>query len=435
MIFGEEIPEQWWTLFHSSALDEVIRKAFEKNPTLAAAEAALRTARANLQAGEGTIYFPAFDAEGSASREKFSGSSFGQPGQSSLFTLYSASVNMSYLLDVFGGGRRELEALRSEVDVQKFEYTGAFLTLSANIVITAVTEASLRGQLEATRDILSIQEEQLAVVRKQFELGAISNTDVLAQEAQLAQTRATVPPLEKSLARSRHHLAVLTGLLPGEAGSLPEFTFAEMQLPDEVPVRLPSSLVRNRPDILASEAVLHAASARIGVAEANMYPQLTITGNYGSQTNSAEELFSSGTTIWSISGGLLQPIFHGGALLARRQAAIAAYQEAMARYQETILQAFQNVADVLRALEADARTLKARAEAESSARGLLELTRQQFDAGAVDYLSLLNAQRQYQSSRISLVQGQGDRLVDTAALFQALGGGWREKGPDNPEDH
>jgi NodT family efflux transporter outer membrane factor (OMF) lipoprotein len=254
-------------------------------------------------------------------------------------------------------------------------------------------------------------------------VGGASRPDVLTQRTQLAQTRATLPPLEKNLAQTRHQLAVYAGNLPSDGG-LPEFRLESLQLPQDLPVTLPSQLVRQRPDIRASEALLHQANAQIGVATANLYPQITLSGNYGSETTEFNNLFGSGTGVWSLGTSLLQPIFRGGQLTAQRRAAIAAHDEAAAQYRETVLQAFQNVADTLRALEMDAKTLQAQADAESLAREALDLTQKQFQLGAVSYLSLLNAQRQYQQTRINLVQAQAVRYADTAALFQALGGGW-----------
>jgi NodT family efflux transporter outer membrane factor (OMF) lipoprotein len=422
-VFGEEIPNQWWTLFHSDALDRLIRTSIEKSPTLEAAQAALRQARENLVAQTGVILFPAVDAQGSATREKFSGAAFGQPGQGTLLTLYNASVNVSYTLDIFGGGRRELEALRALVDYRSFQLEGAYITLTSNIVTAAVKEASLRSQIRATRDIIYAQKKQLEVVGQQFRLGGVSITDVLAQKAQLAQTRATLPPLEKELGQTGHLLAVLTGALPSEA-DLPEFMLDDLRLPQELPVSLPSLLVRQRPDIRASEALLHQASAQVGVATANLFPQINLTGNYGSETTRLGKLFDRGTSVWNLSAGLLQPLFHGGELTAKRRAAKAAYDQAAAQYRETVLLAFQNVADVLRALDSDAVALTAQAEAEAAAADTLTLTEKQFQLGAVSYLSLLNAERQYQQARILRIQAQALRFADTAALFQALGGGW-----------
>jgi len=421
--FGQEIPTDWWTLFHSEALNEVINQAFEKNPTIDSARAALRQAQENYSAQAGAALVPSVDADLSASRQKFSPAAFGQGGQGSIFTLYDASVGVSYSLDIFGGTRRELEALQAQVDYRNFQLQAAFLALTSNIVTSAVNEASLRAQIRTTNEILSIQEKELDLVERQFAIGSVSRSDVLAQKTQLARTRSTLPLLEKELARTRHRLAVLSGVTPGEA-CLPEFYLEGFVLPEDLPVSLPSSLVRQRPDIMASEALLHAASAQVGVATANLYPRITLTGSYGSQTNQIGNLFESNTIVWNLAAGLMQPVFHGGELSAKRRAAIAAYDQAAALYRETVLLAFQNVADVLRALDRDAANLKALVEVEEAARSTLDLTHKQFELGAVGYLSLFNAEREYRQTLIDLVQAQAAQYADTAALFQALGGAW-----------
>lgn len=431
-VFGVDIPAQWWMLFQCTALDGLIRQALDDSPTLAAAQAALRQAEEIWRAEFGTVWFPTVDAGATAERQKSSAAAFGQPATAGatggkIFNLYNASVKVSYLLDVFGGGRRELEALRSQIAYEQFQLEAAYLTLTSSIVTTAVQEAALRAQIQVTQEIVTLEEKQLDLVERQFQVGGASRADVLAQSAQVAQTRATLPPLERQLAQNRHQLATLRGKLPAEA-KLPEFTLESLHLPQQLPVSVPSALVRQRPDIRASEALWHAACAQIGVATADLLPQVALSGSYGSQTNKLSELFYRNTFIWNVAGSLTQPVFHGGALLANRRAAIAAYEQAGAQYRETVLLAFQNVADVLRALEADARTLQAQAEAEAAARATMELTQQQFELGAVAYLSLLNAQRQYQQARIGLVQAQAARFADTAALFGALGGGWWNRG-------
>jgi len=423
-VSGQDIPGQWWSLFRCEPLDRLIRQALTASPNLAAAEATLREARENLRAATGSEYFPRLDANLSATRQQFSGASFGQPNAgNSIFNLFNASLNVSYALDIFGGGRRELEGLSSQVEYQRFQLEGAYLSLTANIVTTVVQEASLREQIRTTRAIITLQEEQLDLIEQQSRLGGASRSDQLAQQAQLAQTRALLPPLEKQLALTRHLLALLAGRFPGDGG-LPEFALNDLKLPLELPVSLPSSLVRQRPDIRASEELLHAAGAQVGVATANMYPKFTLTGSLGTTAIRAEDLFTPGSAVWSLGTGLLQPLFHGGELDAKRRAALAAYDQAAAQYRGTLLMAFQNVADVLRALEHDALTLAAQAEAEAVARESLDLARQQFQFGATGYLSLLNAQRQHQQALIGLVQAHAARLADTAALFQALGGGW-----------
>ena len=282
---GAELPAQWWALFRSSSLDDLIRQALSDSPTLAAAEAALREANENLIAGKGELLYPAVDANAAATRQKISGAALGEPNLgSSLFTLYNANVSVSYALDVFGGARRQVEGLQALVDYQAYLLEAAHLTLTSNIATTAIREAGLRQQVRSTQEIIAAQERQLTVVQRQFTLGAVSRADVLAQRAQLEQTRATLPPLERDLAQTRHRLAVLAGRLPSLA-ALPEFELEAITLPQEVPVSVPSSLVRQRPDILASEALLHQASAQVGVATANLYPQITLTGSFGGQSS------------------------------------------------------------------------------------------------------------------------------------------------------
>jgi NodT family efflux transporter outer membrane factor (OMF) lipoprotein len=420
---GEEIPEQWWTLFRSPPLDKLVRQALAESPTLSAAQARLREAEENLRARTGAIYYPGLDANFSAARQKISGASSGQPAGGGAFDLYNASVRVTYLFDLFGGGRRELESLASRVEYHNFQLEGAYLTLTSNIVTTAVHEASLRAEIREVRDIVALEGKYLALTEQQFNLGGVSRSILLAQRAQLAQTEATLPPLEKQLALTRHRLALYAGGLPSEA-DLPEFTLESLHLPEELPVSVPSSLVRQRPDIRAAEGLLHAASAQVGVATANLYPQINLTGSLGSNSTRIQDLFSSGTSLWSLGAGILQPLFHGGELTARRRAAVAAYDQAAAQYRETVLQAFQNVADALRSIDQDALTLKAQSAAEVAAREALDLIQAQLQLGAVNYLLLLDAQRLYLLARIKLEQSRAARFADTAVLFQALGGGW-----------
>ncbi|CAE6779427.1 putative efflux pump outer membrane protein TtgC [Paraburkholderia nemoris] len=420
---GQDIPAAWWALFHCEPLDALIRQALVNSPNITAAQAALRQARENFSAQAGGTLLPSVDAQLGATREKLNGISFGEPGVVDEFNLYNASVNVSYKLDVFGGSRRELEALHAQIDYQRFQLQAAYLAMSANIVTAAVKEASLRAQIEATERIAAEEDEQLGVLGKQFELGGVGRTAVLSQQTLLAQTRATLPPLQQQLDQTRHQLAVLAGQLPSDA-TLPEFRLEMFSLPETLPVSLPSALVQQRPDILAADAVLHQASAQVGVATAAMYPQITLSASYGAEALTPAQVFKAGSTIWSLGAGLLQPVFHGGQLSAQKRAAEAAYEQANAQYRETVLLAFQNVADSLRALDHDATGLKAQTDAWRSASDSLELTRGQYRVGGVSYLALLDAQRQYQQTVVSLAQAQASRYADTAALFQALGGGW-----------
>lgn len=419
--FGQEIPAQWWTLFRSPALDQLIRSALAQNPNMAAAEASLRQAQENYNAQAGNLVYPSVNAQLGAARQKTSVTTAGTAA--GVYNVYNASVNVAYTPDVFGGTRRTLEGARAAIDYQRFQVEATYLTLSANVVTAAIQEASLRAQLQATREVLDALTKQQNVIEKQFEYGAVPRTTLLSQRNQVAQINATIAPLEKALSAAQHQLSVLAGKLPGEAG-MPQFTLESLTLPEQLPVSLPSALVRQRPDIRASEELLHQASAAIGVATAAQYPQFTLSGSYGSSAASFGKLFDAETTAWSLAAGIAQPIFNGGALSAQRRAAEAAYDAAAAQYRATVLTAFQNVADTLRALDADAAALKSQAEAEALAKETLDLAQQQYKLGGISYLVLLDAQRSYQQTHINLVQAQAARYADTAALFQALGGGW-----------
>lgn len=423
----EDIPAAWWTLFHSPTLNQLVCRGIQNSPTLAAAKAALREAHENVNVQIGSLLFPAFDGQFTATRQRFSEDNIGLSGVSEIFNLFIATVNVTYNPDVFGGSRRQIEAFGALEDFQRFELEAAYLTLTANIATTAIAEASLRAQIAATHDIIKIQRDILRIVKSQFQLGGVSGVEVATQETQLAQTEVLLPVLEKSLSQTRHLLAVLVGSFPCQCG-LPHFDLDVLHLPEKLPVTLPAKLVCQRPDVRASEALLHQASAQIGVATANLFPQFPLTANYGSEAQKISNLFINRNQVWLLSAGVLQPIFHGGALIAGREAAIAAYDQAFAQYKQTVLQAFQNVADALRATETDARTLKQQTAAEKAAYKLLVLTKGQFYLGATDYLSLLNAQQQYQRARILRIQAQTARFTDTAALFQALGGGWWNRG-------
>ena len=420
-VFAEDLPAQWWTLFRSPELDKMIKQGLADSPTLAAAQAALRKSEEDLRAVSGSILYPAVNANLQASRQRISGNA--DAGPSNTFNLYNASVGVSYTLDIFGGGRRQIEAYQAQIDYQNYIYEATYLTLAANIVTAAIQEAALRKQIDVTRAILVAEQRLLDVIQKQFELGAVSKTEVLAQETELAMTKAEMPPLEKQFDLNRHALSVLIGQFPGD-GKLPEFSLESLHLPEELPVSLPSLLARQRPDIRASEALLHQACAAVGVATANLYPQITLSAGYGFQAVSTDILFNGESVVWNMGAGLLQPIFRGGELTAKRKSAIAAYDQAVAQYRQTVLKAFQDVADVLRALEADTRTLQAQAEAEAAAKSALALIEKQYELGAVSYPALLIAQRDYQKTRITVVAARAQRYADTAALFQALGGGW-----------
>ena len=422
---GADISARWWTLFKSPALDGLVRQALEASPTLARSSAKLRQAQEDLSARTGGTRFPKVDAKLSANRVDVNPQSLGVqnlPVQTP-FNLYLASVGVSYTLDLFGANRRDLEALQAGVDYQRYELEAARLMLAGNVVTAAIREASLREQIAATQEIIELQERQLAITERLVNLGTAAQADAVAQRLDLAQIRAVLPDLQRQLEQVRHRLAVYIGKPPG-AANLPEFKLVDLQLPPELPLSLPSELARQRPDIRAAEALLHQASARVGVATANLYPQITLSANLGSLASNGGDLFSSGSGFYVLGASLAQPLFHGDELQAKRRAAVAAYEQAGAAYQEVVLQSFQNVADVLRALEADAKKVKERTDAATQARTYHDITSARFKAGGVSYFFLLDAQRKLHGALIDRTQALAERYADSAALFQALGGGW-----------
>jgi NodT family efflux transporter outer membrane factor (OMF) lipoprotein len=419
---GHDIPGQWWALFHSTALNALVEDALRHNPDLVAAQASLREAHENTLATEGGFY-PSVSASFQHERERFNGAGFGNPKSHGYLSLNTGEVTVGYSPDVFGGTRRQVEASEAAETYQRFQLEAAYLTLTSNVVAAAVQEASLRAQVAATQDIVKAENDQLDLLNQQFKLGAVARSAVLQQAATLAQEKATLPPLDKQLAQQRDRIAALAGRFPNQPPGQ-TFELASLTLPQDLPVSLPSRLVEQRPDVQAAEATLHQASAEIGVATANMLPQFPLSGDIGTEATTLGGMFASGTGIWALAAGVTQPLFRGGTLLHEKRAAEDAYDVAAAQYRSTVLSAFQNVADTLRALQSDASALQASDTAERSAAESLSLAQDQYRLGAVSYLTLLNAETTYQQTRIALVQAQAARYADTAALFQALGGGW-----------
>jgi len=424
---GVNIPEDWWTLFHSKALNELIEASLTNNPDLKAAQAALRVAHENVLAGRGN-YFPSVTANFSATRQKQSenlapGPNFPATPQEFQYNLFTPELSISYSPDVFGANRRSMESLKAQEEGVRYQMAAAYTTLTANVVVTAIQEGAVQAQIEATRELIDVNSNMVEILRYQVGKGYASRLDFLAQESQLAQEIATLPPLMKLEGQLRDQLAVLAGRFPGEAPT-ETFELSALQLPEELPVSLPSQLVEQRPDILQAQANMHAASAQIGVAEANRLPNITLTANAGSSALALDKVFTSGTGFWGIGAAAAAPLFQGGTLLHQERAARAAYVQAAEQYRSTVLTAFQNVADTLTALQQDAEGLKAAATAEADAKATLELSRRQWKDGYISYLALLSAEQAYQQARVNLVLAQANRFSDTAALFQALGGGW-----------
>jgi NodT family efflux transporter outer membrane factor (OMF) lipoprotein len=388
----------------------------------------LRQAQENANAARGAL-FPSVDAKAGATRgnlNQFNGApTTGAVAGASTFTVYNVGVNVGYTLDLFGGVRRTVEAQSALADAQRFQLEGTYLSLAANVATASFREASLREQIHATEQIIADYKTELDLVEKQNEIGSKSMSDVLVLRTQVATVQANLPPLRQALAQTQTQLAVYLGQFPSTA-ELAAVNLDALTLPHDIPVSLPSTLTRQRPDVRAAEAQLHSATADVGIATANLFPQITLSGSVGSIALHTGDLFGGGTKAWSLGGNLLAPLFHGGTLRAQQRAAEAGLDKAAADYQSTVLTAFQNVADSLRALELDADSLQAQATAEKSAQGSLELVRFQYRNGAASYLQVLDATRQFQQARIALIQARSARLADTAALYAALGGGWRE---------
>ena len=424
---GADIPGDWWTLFHSAPLSALIERALQDNHDLKAAQAALQVAHEDVLAQRGA-YFPSVSASFSASRQKLSNvlapvPNFPVVPQEFRYNLFTPQLTISYAPDLFGLNRRTVESAQAQEQAVRFQTIAAWTTLTSNVVVTAVQEASLREQVAATRRLVEYEQKSLGILQLRMRKGDASRLDVAAQQSQLAQLETGLPALVKQLAQTRHALAVLTGRFPDQT-QVATFTLADLHLPQDLPLSLPSTLVAQRPDVRQARANLHAASAVIGIATANRLPNIELSADAGNTALAISRLFTSGTGFWGLAASLTAPIFEGGALLHQERAAKAAYVEAAQQYRGTVLVAFQNVADTLVALEQDADALKAAATAARAAKTTLDLSQLQLRHGHIGVFELLTAEQSYQQARIALVQAQANRFADTAALYQALGGGW-----------
>ena len=415
------VPGEWWKELQSDKLNHLIAQALVASPSLAAAQATLRQARHNYAASSGSTELPQVNAKLGAQRLGANNAAAGLPDGERTYDLYNATVAVSYDLDLAGGNRRALEALTAQADYQSYQLEGSRLTLAANLVLTAITQAQLAAQIDATNILLQGQAEQIAITRKRIELGSGTQLEVLALQAQMEQTQAGLHGIHNKKAQTRHLLALLAGLAPGETG-LPEFEFADFALPGTLPVSVPSEWVRRRPDVRASEALLQTASAQYGVAVAKLYPQLTLTANLGSQALTTASLFGPGSLIWSLGGQLVQPLFNPG-LRANTKALEAGLDAAKANYQQTVLQSLRNVADVLRTIESDALVQQSLESANASAAKALKLVERQYALGSASYLQLLLSQQQAQQAHINTLEVRARRLSNTVTLYQAMGGG------------
>src|SRR5580700_1720382 len=443
LVGGRDIPFEWWELFKSPALDALVEQAFKANPTVTAAQAALAQAQELVRAQRG-FFYPTVAAGFQGERVKVAGNNtqssslgiqangnnLGQPLQPAVplyYQFFTAQLSVGFVPDLFGANRRQVESLAAQTDAQRFALEATYITLASNVVAAAVQEASLRSQIEATRQIIAADEKSLQILRDQFRLGFAMRIDVAAQEAALGQARMLLPPLQKQLEQTRDLIRVLVGNLPNQ--EIPQtFEFDALQLPPELPLSLPARIIDQRPDVRAAEAQLHAANAQVGVAVAAMLPQFSITGAYGGNADEFAWIFRKGGPFWNLVGNATQPLFEGGTLLHRKRAADDALKQAAAQYQSSVITAYQNVADTLHASLSDADALAANVRAENAAKVTYDLTRRQMETGYVNYLTLLSAETAYQQALLNRVQAQATRYGDSVALFQSLGGGWWNRG-------
>lgn len=420
---GADISADWWALFHSTSLSALIEQSLKNNPDLKAARAALSVARENVLAKRGA-YYPSVATDFAATRQRLSGQiSPTLNSNAFLYNLFTPEVTVSFLPDVFGLNRRSVESLQAEEQGVRFQMVATYTTLTANVVVTAIQESSVQSQVDVTRALIESNTKAVDILKYQLDKGYASRLDLAAQESQLAQIAATLPPLVKQLAQLHDLLAALTGRFPSQMAN-EHIDLASLTLPEEIPVSLPSALVAQRPDVLQAEANLHDASAKIGIAIANRLPSFPITASVGSSAAAVSQLFNSGTGFWGVGVDAAMPIFQGGTLLHQERAAKAAYRQAAEQYRSAVLAAVQNVADTLTALEQDADALNAAKAAADAAQTTLDLAQRQWRGGYAGYLAFLSAEQANQQSQINLVQAEASRYADTAALFQALGGGW-----------
>jgi NodT family efflux transporter outer membrane factor (OMF) lipoprotein len=423
LVAAMDIPAQWWTLFHSQPLNALVDAALAANPDVAAAQAALHAARENAYAQQGA-FFPGVEASINPTRQKTAGALSAVPSSGAyIYNLHTAQLGISYVPDVFGGNRRQVESLQAQAEVQKFQLEATYLTLASNVVNAAVQEAASRAQIEATEAMIRNQSKTLDSYRRQFALGQLAEADVAMQEAALAQMQAALPPLHKQLALARDLLKALSGAYPDQ-DRLANFSFDDINLPDELPLSLPARLVEQRPDVRAAQAQMHSASAQIGVAIANRLPNISIDGSFGSAAPKFSQLFDAGSGFWNLAANITQPIFQGGTLLHRQRAAEAVYEQAAAQYRSTVIVAFQNVADTLPAVQADTDAWKAAAAAERAALRSRDIARRLAQLGSISTLEQLGVETNWYQAEINLIQARANRLADSVALLQALGGGW-----------
>jgi NodT family efflux transporter outer membrane factor (OMF) lipoprotein len=415
---GARAVPEWWRLYRNDTLDAWVDEGLRNNPSLAATKHTLESAHQLLRAQVGENMLPSLDVGGQASRQRALGfPDIGPP--TNLYDVYAGQLELSYNFDLFGATRHGIEQAAAQVDQQSYEFDAAKRALAANIVIAAINAASLAEQVNTSERLSVLAHKQADLTERSYRLGAASHDDVLTAQQQAASIDTSVPALRTQSLRARHALAVLMGRTPDQAPS--NLMLTQLQLPTDVPVSVPSDLLQQRPDVLAAEAIVHAASAQVGVATANLFPHISLSAAIGTAAFTPSNVFTSAGSIWSAGLSLTQPIFHGGALLAQRKAAIASYNAALAQYQQAVLNAFQNVADTLTALSQDALALQSAQDAAAAAGQSFSDTDARYRLGAVSYPTAVLSEQHWQSAKLTEIQARAARLSDTAALYHAMG--------------
>ena len=419
---GGKISADWWQLFKSAALDKVVKAAITNNLSLQAAQANLRQSQATLQAGYG-IFFPQVDVGFTPVRQRFSPARFGSATKASVFNLYTISSTVSYTLDVFGGERRGVESLEAQQDIQHYTALATYLSLTGNIINTVIAGAAYQAEIEATQQLIDILNKQIEITVLQVQAGTVPYVSALSLRSQLSAIQASLPALQQKLNQAEHLQASLVGKTPAEWTPV-SLKLSELTLPSDIPLSLPSELVRQRPDILSAEAQLHSDSAKIGVATASLFPTISLSASYGYNNTSLADLFVNNGNIWAMAGNFAQPLFHGGTLWYNRKAALETYDHSLSSYRQVVISAFEQVADTLKALEHDAQIQTAQQQALQTSEEALGIINANYQAGLVNYLQVLSVNSQYQQARIAYLQILAQRFQDTVGLFIALGGGW-----------
>jgi NodT family efflux transporter outer membrane factor (OMF) lipoprotein len=420
IVVGAPLSRDWWQMFQSAALDDVVKRALAGNRTLVAAASTLAQSQELAAAQAGTLA-PQVGVTAGIGRQKYGAEFLGTLPKPPPFSYFAVGATVSYALDYTGGIARSVEQQYALADYQRQQLDAAYLAVTGNAVMLALKVASIKTQMATVDAILDRDRENLRLVQEAFDAGSVSRLDIVSAQSQLASDTTLLPPMRQELSVNRHALAIILGQAPASV-NLPEFELAQLSLPRSLPVSVPSELAHRRPDILAAEAQLHAATAAVGVANANLYPHINLTAGAGQQSIDLAHLFDRASNVWNIAGALVAPVLDGGTLRAEQRAAVDAMHASAANYEQTVLVAFGQVADSLQALDHDTEQMDAQAHAQDSARENVDLTRKSYNEGNVGVLQVLDAERLYQQARLGFVRADAQRYIDTVQLFLALGG-------------